>query len=343
MPSNPASAATPGVRRKRADPPPAGAGHVETKSFGSDSFEAPTRREESAAPRSGLRFMRRHHAKGLAWLRRFSIYFHVYIERKAETVSHHAPRRQRRGRSSLVIAAALAVWTTQAAWAGRTTVAVAANFTAPAKEIVALFERSTGHEAILSFGSTGQLYAQITQGAPFEVLLAADQIRPEKAVASGHAVAGSRFTYARGRLVLFSRDESLVNGDATLHEGRFDRLAIANPVTAPYGAAAVEALKALGVHDRLAPRLVRGNNVAQAYQFVETGNAELGLVALSQVTGHDAGSRWIVPERLHTPISQDAVLLKAGKSNPAARTFIRFLRGPEAGAVTRRYGYSSGD
>ncbi len=227
--------------------------------------------------------------------------------------------------------------------AGETNVAVAANFTEAAREIGALFEKRTGHKAIFSFGSTGQLYTQITQGAPFEVFLAADQKRPEKAVNEGLAVADSRFTYATGRIVLFSGDEELVKGEQTLRNGDFTKIAIANPVTAPYGAAAVEAMKALGVYDELSAKIVRGNNIAQTYQFVATGNAELGFVALSQLAGKEGGSRWIVPARLYPIIAQDAVLLKQGAGNEAARAFFGFLKSPEARAVKKKFGYGAGD
>lgn len=229
------------------------------------------------------------------------------------------------------------------ALAARVRVAVAANFTAAAKEIGVLFEQATGHEASYSFGSTGQLYAQITQGAPFEVFLAADQARPAQAVAAGLAVAGSRFTYARGRLVLFSRDESLVTDATTLRNPGITKVAITNPVTAPYGAAAVAVMQTLGVYAGLAPRLVRGNNIAQTYQFVETGNAEVGFVALSQLAQYHAGSRWLVPDHLHPALDQDAVLLQRGADNRAAHGFMAFLKGPAAAAVKMRYGYDTGN
>lgn len=222
-------------------------------------------------------------------------------------------------------------------------VAVAANFTAAAKEIGALFARSTGDKAVFSFGSTGQLFTQIAQGAPFDVFLAADEARPKKAVDEGLAVPGSRFTYATGRIVLFSMDKNRVKGAETLKDGRFAKIAICNPVTAPYGAASVEAMKSLGVYDTLRPKLVQGENIAQAYQFVATGNADLGFVALSQVAGRKGGSRWIVPQTLYKPIAQDAVLLKRGAGNKAARAFIAFLKGPEARKVEEKYGYGAGE
>ena len=222
-------------------------------------------------------------------------------------------------------------------------VAVAANFTSAAEEIGARFQESTGDRAILSFGSTGQLYAQIAQGAPFDAFLAADQKRPERAITDGLAVAGSRFTYATGRIVLFSANGSLVTGEEVLKQPHFTKIAIANPATAPYGAAAVAAMKALGVYDRMAGRIVQGNNIAQTFQFVETGNAEIGFVALSQVVRHSRGSRWIVPQQLYPVIAQDAVLLVRGRDNPAARGFLAFLRGPAANAVKTKYGYGTGN
>lgn len=220
-----------------------------------------------------------------------------------------------------------------------TNVAVAANFTEAANEIAAAFAAETGHEAVLSFGATGQFYAQITQGAPFDVFLAADDERPALAVEEGYGVAGSVFTYAIGRLVLFSTEAGLVTGPETLEEGAFDRIAIANPETAPYGVAAIETMRAIGVLDALQPKIVQGQSIAQAYQFVETGNAELGFVALGQVARVDGGSRWPVPDELHTPIRQDAVLLTSGTENAAAVAFVEFLKGEKAGAIVEAYGY----
>ena len=223
--------------------------------------------------------------------------------------------------------------------AADTNVAVAANFTEPAKEIARLFESKTGHKAILSFGATGQFYAQITQGAPFQVFLSADQSTPKRLVDDGLAVGDSLFTYAVGKLVLFSRDAELVTGEQTLRAGKFNKIAIANPTTAPYGAAAVETMKALQVYEALSSKIVQGSNITQTFQFVETGNAELGFVALSQVIERQGGSRWIVPANLYRPIRQDAVLLKSGAGNEAARAFIGFLKGPEAAAIIDRFGY----
>jgi molybdate transport system substrate-binding protein len=236
-----------------------------------------------------------------------------------------------------MLAAAL-IWGS-AAQAAETTIAVAANFTEPAKEIAQLFAQKTGHKAVLSFGATGQFYAQIVQGAPFQVLLAADQATPKRLV--DEARASGAFTYAIGKLVLYSRTPGLVNGEQTLRDAKFARIAIANPATAPYGAAGIEVMKTLGVHDALAPKLVQGNNIAQTFQFVDTGNAEAGFVALSQLIGRDGGSRWMVPQNLYQPIRQDAVLLQTGAGNPAAQAFVAFIKGPEAAKVIEKYGYAS--
>ena len=239
-----------------------------------------------------------------------------------------------------LIVAGLTGLTAVSARADEISVAVAANFTAPAKEIAALFAQRTQHRLVLSFGSTGQLYAQITQGAPFDVFLAADQATPQKLVDQGLAAADSRFTYAIGRLVLYSKSAGLVQGEQTLVSGRFDKIAIANPAAAPYGTAAVEVMKRLGVYDALEKKIVQGNNVAQAFQFVETGNAELGFVALSQVAKVADGSKWIVPDKYYAPIAQDAVMLNSDLDKDAERMFMAFLRGPEAGRVIERFGYA---
>jgi molybdate transport system substrate-binding protein len=242
----------------------------------------------------------------------------------------------------LAIASAVLLSVASAALAGEVKVAVAANFTEAAGEIGAAFEKATGHKAVFSFGSTGQLYTQITQDAPFEVFLAADRAHPEKAVDEGLAEADSRFTYATGRIVLFSKDKDLVKGEQTLKQAAFEKIAIANPATAPYAAAAVEAMKKFGVYEALQPKIVQGNNIAQTYQFVETENAEIGFVALSQVANHDEGSRWIVPGDAYATIAQDAVLLKKGAENEAAKAFVEFLRGDEARTIKEKYGYGPG-
>jgi molybdate transport system substrate-binding protein len=234
---------------------------------------------------------------------------------------------------------ALALCAALPAQAAQTNVAVAANFTDAANEIAQAFKAKTGHEAVLSFGSTGQFFTQITQDAPFEVFLAADDERPAKAIEEGFAVPGSQFTYAIGKLVLWSKDPDLVQGEATLKNGGFTKISIANPEAAPYGAAAVQAMKGLGVYDQLAPKIVQGNNITQAFQFVQTGNAELGFVALAQVIDDKEGSRWDVTDDLYDPIKQDAVLLKKGADNEAAKAFLEFLQGPEAEAIITRFGY----
>ena len=226
------------------------------------------------------------------------------------------------------------------AQAGVTHVAVAANFTEPAQEIAALFKQKTGHEAVLSFGASGAFFTQITHGAPFEVFLSADSERPKAAVDGGFAVADSLFTYAIGKLVLWSRVVDVTNGEAALKAPQFSKLAIANPVAAPYGTAAVETMKALRVYDALKPKIVQGNSIAQAFQFVDTRNAEVGFVALAQLYGVTAGTRWEVPSNLHAPIRQDAVLLKTGADSEASKAFLAFLKGPEARAVIERFGYA---
>ena len=219
-------------------------------------------------------------------------------------------------------------------------VAVAANFTEPAKAIAAAFQTRTGHVVTLSFGSSGQIYAQVVGGAPFQVLLSGDIERPARAEREGLGMAGTRFTYATGRLVLYSRTPGLVDpAGKVLAEGRFDKLAIADPATAPYGAAALATLRSLGVYARLKPRIVTGGSIAQAYQFTATGAAELGFVALSQVIDDATGSRWTVPARLHPPIEQQAILLAPGRDSAAAKAFLAFLKSPTAVAIIRRRGY----
>lgn len=227
--------------------------------------------------------------------------------------------------------------------AAETHVAVAANFTAAAKEIAGVFKQKTGHNAVLSFGSSGTLYAQITQGAPFQIMLSADDERPKQLIADGLGVPDSRFTYAVGKLVLWSKEAALVKTEDTLKGGAFSKLAIANPAAAPYGAAAIETLRALKLYDALAPKIVQGNNIGQTFQFVDTGNAELGFVALSQIVDKTCGSRWVVPQKLYTPILQDAVLLKKAASDEPAAAFMTFLKGPQARAIIEKYGYEVGD
>lgn len=249
-----------------------------------------------------------------------------------------------RARAVAMIAfcAALAVLTAAPAWAGQVQVAVAANFTEPAKAIAAAFAAKTGDQAILSFGASGQFFVQISHGAPFEALLSADAERPEMAEHQGLGVAGTRFTYATGQLVLFSKTPGLVDAHgAVLSRGDFKSLAIADPKAAPYGQAAIETMTKLGAYQKLQPKIVQGSSITQAYQFVETGAAELGFVALSQVINEPGGSRWIVPAADHAPIEQQAILLTVGQNNPAARAFMAFLKSPQAVAIIRRYGYEA--
>jgi len=245
-------------------------------------------------------------------------------------------------RSALVAAlcATAGLFSSAAAFAGSANIAVAANFTEPAKEIAALFKAKTGHEVVLSFGASGQFYTQIKENAPFALLLSADDERPRKLVDEGLGVADSRFTYAIGKLVLWSKDPNAVKGEETLKAAAFNKLSIANPTAAPYGAAAVETLKALKLYDTLQPKIVMGNTISQAFQFVDTGNAEIGFVALSQLMPNAGGSRWLVPQDLYSEIRQDAVLLKSSAGNEAATAFLAFLRSPEARAVIEKFGYA---
>jgi len=239
--------------------------------------------------------------------------------------------------------AAVALVLSAHAQADEVSVAVAANFTAPMQKIAAAFEKDTGHKMVASFGSTGKFYAQIKNGAPFELLLAADDETPAKLVKEGAGVAGSQATYAIGKLVLWSPKPGVVDGAGeVLKKGAFEHLALANPKLAPYGAAAMEAMKALGVYAALEPKVVMAENITQAYQFASSGNAQLGFVALSQVLKDDKidGSVWLVPQNLYQPIRQDAVVLMPGKAKPAAEALLKYLKGDAARAVIKSYGYS---
>jgi molybdate transport system substrate-binding protein len=226
--------------------------------------------------------------------------------------------------------------------AGQTNIAVAANFTEPAKQIAALFKQKTGHEAILSFGASGPFFSQITHDAPFQVFLSADEDRPKAAIDGGYAVSESLFTYAVGKLALWSKVVDVTKGDEALKAGAFAKLSIANPNAAPYGSAAIEAMKALGVYEALKPKIVQGASIAQAFQFVDTRNAEVGFIALSQLYGVTDGTRWLVPQELYSPIRQDAVLLKKGADDVASKAFLEFLKGPEARAIIEKFGYGLG-
>ncbi|MCG2593095.1 molybdate ABC transporter substrate-binding protein [Ramlibacter sp. XY19] len=229
------------------------------------------------------------------------------------------------------------------AGAAQVQVAVAANMAAPMQKIAADFARASGHEAVVALGATGKFYAQVRSGAPFEVLLAADDETPARLEREGFTVPGTRFTYATGRLALWSADPAAVDAQGrVLQRAPQGKLAIADPRLAPYGAAAMATLEKLGVLAAWQPHLVQGESIGQAFQFVATGNAPLGFVALSQVMvdGKLAkGSAWIVPAQYHAPLRQDAVVLKPGGSNPAAAAFINYLRGNAARATLRGYGY----
>jgi molybdate transport system substrate-binding protein len=246
-------------------------------------------------------------------------------------------------RPSIFLASSLVLGLSAPALAADIQVAVAANFAAPMKAIAAAFEKATGHKAVSSFGATGQLYAQIKNGAPFDVFLAADDATPARLEQEDAAIPGSRFTYAIGKLVLWSAKPNFVDDRGEiLKSGAFNHIALAAPKLAPYGAAAIEALEKLGLGNALRSKFVQGENIAQAYQFVATGNADLGFVALSQVYRDGklkAGSGWIVPANLHTPIRQDAVILARGGNNPAARSLAEFLKGEKARAIVKSYGY----
>lgn len=229
--------------------------------------------------------------------------------------------------------------------AGEVHVAVAANFAPPLKALAADFERDTGHRMVMSAGATGKLYAQIKSGAPFDVLLAADEETPARLEKEGDAVAGSRVSYATGKLALWSAQAGLVDGQGqVLATGNFKHLALASPALAPYGAAAVQALTRLGLLTPLTPRFVQGESIGQTYSFIASGNAELGFVALSQVQENgkiNRGSGWIVPPHLYRPLRQDAVLLVRANHNPAAIALLVFLKTDKTRAVIRSFGYET--
>lgn len=243
------------------------------------------------------------------------------------------------------LAAALLLMVTSLAGAEPLRIAVAANFTDTTRDLIALFETTTGHSVAASYGSTGKLYAQIENGAPFDVFQAADSARPEMLEDSGGAVAGSRFTYARGTLALWSPKANAFNDPENwLASANFKRLAIANPKTAPYGLAAQQILEKMSLWDALQPRLVRGDSIAQTFQFVATSNAQAGFVALSQVNAWpDEGTLWVVPQQMYAPIDQQAVLLNHGKDKPVAHQWLEFLRSPQALKMIKDYGYNISD
>jgi molybdate transport system substrate-binding protein len=222
-------------------------------------------------------------------------------------------------------------------------IAVAANFAEPIKAIAAVLEKTTGHTLSVTLGATGKLYAQIKNGAPFDVLLAANTAAPTALEKDGLAKAGSSFTYANGKLVLWSADAAKVDAKGDVLKGSgFRKLAYANPKTAPYGEAAVQAIDKLGLTAALSAKLVQGESIGQAYNFVHTGNAEIGFVAMSQVLEGGklkSGSMWVVPQSLYQPIQQNAVLLQHGANNPAAAALVKLLQSPNIKDLIRSYGY----
>lgn len=241
------------------------------------------------------------------------------------------------------LASLIALLALGSAHADEVQVAVAANFTAPIQAIAADFKKDTGHTLVAAYGATGQFYTQIKNGAPFEVFLSADDSTPQKLESEGDIVKGSRFTYAIGTLALWSAKEGYVDAKGqVLADNQYQHLSIANSKTAPYGLAATQVLAGLGLTDKVKAKIVEGQNITQAYQFVSTGNAEIGFVALSQIYKDGkvtSGSAWIVPADLHDPIKQDAVILNKGKDNPAAQALVDYLKGPKAAALIKSYGY----
>jgi molybdate transport system substrate-binding protein len=258
--------------------------------------------------------------------------------------SCHEYFKERKAKTHGNLFALVAAWliAVSPAQANSISVAVAANFAAPMQRIAMEFERDTGHKLLVSSGATGTFYAQIKNGAPYEVFLAADTETPARLVRENLAVATSQFTYATGKLVLWSAQPTVVDAAGeVLKKGHFEHIALANAKLAPYGAAAVQALQALGVYDTLAPKFVTGENIAQTYQFISSGNALLGFVALSQVLRDRKieGSAWIVPAHLYQPIRQNAVILEKGRGKPASEALMKYLKGERASVVIRSYGY----
>lgn len=238
---------------------------------------------------------------------------------------------------------AVAVIASSVASAESINVAVASNFTHPVKEIAKQFEQATQNKVELSFGSSGKFYAQIVNGAPYEVFLSADQAKPEALIKEGMAVANTRFTYALGELALWSADPEKVDAfGKVLDKGEFHRLALANPKLAPYGLAALQTLETLELTDKTRTKWVKGVNIAQTYQYIDSANADLGFVALSQITENNKithGSVWIVPDEFYLPIRQDAVLVKGAERNATAQAFLDYLKSDEAQKIIQSYGY----
>ncbi|KPG95947.1 molybdate ABC transporter substrate-binding protein [Pseudomonas sp. RIT-PI-q] len=246
-------------------------------------------------------------------------------------------------RLSRLVVALLASTTMLSAMADEVQVAVAVNFTAPIQAIATDFEKDTGHKLVASFGATGQFYTQIKNGAPFDVFLSADDTTPEKLEKEGDTVKGTRFTYAVGTLALWSVKEGYVDAKGeVLMKNQYQHLAIANPKAALYGLAATQVLVKQGLTDNVKDKIVEGQNITQAYQFVSPGNAELGFVALSQIYKYGkvtSGSAWIVPAEMHEPIKQDAVILNREKNNVVAKALVAYLKGPTSAPFIRSYGY----
>lgn len=226
------------------------------------------------------------------------------------------------------------------AQAGTVNAAVAANFTKVATDLAAKFKDKTGNEVQLSFGATGALYTQITQAAPFDVFLSADDKRTKTAIKDGFGVDETDFTYAVGKLVLYSPTIDVTKGDEVLKANAFQHIAIADPKAAPYGAAGMAVIDKLGLTAAVTPKIVTGENITQTQQFVDSGSAELGFVALSQVVGKPAAQVWMPPQEDYAPIKQNAVLLKHGESNEAAKAFLDFLKSDDATTVIKAAGYT---
>ena len=246
--------------------------------------------------------------------------------------------------SRLSLSLCIALWGTASAWAGQAQVAVAANFAEPIKAVAAVLEKTTGHTLAITVGSTGKLYAQIKNGAPFDVLLAADRATPERLEKEGNAVAGTRFTYATGKLVLWSANANRVDNQGQLLKAAdLGRVAYASPKLAPYGAAAVQTMEKLGLTATLAPKLVQGESIGQTFTFASTGNADVGFVAMSQVLEGGklkSGSMWVIPQALYNPISQDAVVMQKSANNEAALALMQLLKSPNIKDLIRSYGYA---
>ncbi len=240
---------------------------------------------------------------------------------------------------SLIVIATI---TAAPAFAEQVLVAVAANFVPPFREIALEFEKSTGHRLQVAGGSSGNFYSQIKNGAPFDVFFSADMERPKLLEDEGLGIKGTRFTYAIGRLVLWSPNESLIKGEETLRSKQYKRLAMASPKTAPYGMAAMQAMQKLEIWDSVQAQVVMGESLGQTMGFIESGNAQLGFIALSQVLDpkiKGKGGRWDVPNNLHEPIKQDVIMLTRAKDNQAAKALMEFIGSPQAKKIIERYGY----